>query len=176
MSWRAADTDARRMTTSGTQPPPVVQAPGEGAAIWHIDTLKTFKALGEDTGGRLVAWEELLPHLSSPPLHAHAADDEAWFVLEGELTFQIGDGAFTVTAGSFVWAPRTVPHTFRVDSSTARLLGLALPGTFDRFVRATGTPAAARTLPPPPQAPPDMAALVGAARQHGIEILGPPLT
>jgi mannose-6-phosphate isomerase-like protein (cupin superfamily) len=163
------------MSTPGAQTRPVVQAPGEGTAIWHIDTLKTFKALGEDTGGRLVAWEELLPHRSSPPLHVHGTDDEAWFVLDGELTFQVGDDTFTVTTGSFVWAPRAVPHTFRVDTPTARLLGLAVPGTFDRFVRSTGRPAAALTLPPPPEGPPDLAGLVGAAREHGIEILGPPL-
>jgi len=163
------------MTTPGTQTAPVVQAPGAGTAIWQLDTLKTFKALSEDTGGRLVAWEELLPHHSSPPMHVHAVDDEAWFVLDGELTFRVADRSFAATAGSFVWAPREVPHTFRVDSPTARLLGLALPGTFDRFVRATGRPAAALTLPPPPDGPPDMAALVAAAGEHGIEVIGPPL-
>ena len=163
------------MTAPDTQPAPVAQPPGGGTAIWHIDTLKTFKALAGDTGGRLVAWEELLPHRSSPPLHLHRADDEAWFVLEGELTFRIGDDTLAAPAGAFVWAPRGLPHTFRVDSPSARLLGLAVPGAFDEFVRATGRPAAALTLPPPPEGPPDMAALVGAARVHGIEILGPPL-
>src|SRR3712207_8793344 len=115
MSCRAAQPHAARMTTSGTPTAPVVQAPGEGTGIWHIDTLKTFKALSEDTGGRLVAWEELLPHRSSPPLHAHADEDEAWFVLDGELTFRVGDDTLVAPAGSFVWAPRAVPHTFRVD-------------------------------------------------------------
>ncbi len=158
-----------------TQTVPVVQAHGEGTAIWHLDTLKTFKALAEDTGGRLAAWEELLPHRSSPPLHVHHGDDEAWFVLDGELTFQVGDRTWNAETGTFVWAPRGLPHTFRVDSPTARLLGLAIPGGFDRFVLATGRPAEAAALPPPLDGPPDMAALVGAAREHGVEILGPPL-
>ena len=155
---------------------PVVRAPGEGTAIWHIDTLMTFKALSEETGGRLTAWEQLLPHRSSPPLHVHHEEDEAWFLLEGALTFQVADATWTAEAGSFVWAPRGLPHTFRVDSPTARMLALALPGRFDRFVQATGRPAEALTLPPPPAGPPDMAALVGAAREVGMEILGPPLT
>ena len=154
---------------------PFVTAPGEGPAIWHIDTLKTIKALGEDTGGRLTAWEEVLPHRSSPPLHVHADADEAWFVLDGTLTFRIQDDEFTADAGSFVWAPRGLPHTFRVDSPTARLLGLALPGGFDRFVVATGRPAEALTLPAPLDGPPDMDALVRAAGAHGMELLGPPL-
>ncbi len=164
------------MTTSGTQQSaPVVRGPGEGSAFWHLDTLKTFKALSEDTGGRLVAWEELLPHRSSPPLHVHHDDDEAWFVLDGTLTFQVASETWTAEPGAFVWAPRGVPHTFRVDSPTARLLALAVPGRFDRFVRATGRPAQALTLPPPPESPPDIAALVEAARTQGMEILGPPL-
>ena len=155
---------------------PVVHAPAEGTAIWHLDTLKTFKALTEETGGRLTAWEELLPQRSSPPLHVHSAEDEAWFVLDGMLTFQVAETTWTAEAGAFVWAPRGLPHTFRVDSPTARLLGLALPGGFDRFVSATGRPAEAPTLPPPPEGPPDLAALVSTAQEHGIEILGPPLT
>ena len=163
------------MTTSGTeQTAAVVRAPGEGAAIWHLDTLKTIKALSEETAGRLAAWEELLPHRSSPPLHVHRDDDEAWYVLDGSLTVQVAEATWTAGAGSFVWAPRGLPHTFRVDSPSARLLALAVPGGFDRFVRATGRPAAGATLPPP-DGPPDMAALVAAAQEHGIDILGPPL-
>lgn len=161
--------------TPPTQPAPVVTGPGEGRAIWHLDTLITFKALGADTGGRLAVWEQLLPHRSSPPLHVHHEEDEAWFVLDGELTFQVGNRSWAAVAGSFVWAPRGLAHTFRVDSPTARLLALAVPARFDEFVRATGRPARSATLPPPPEGPPDMAALVGAARQHGMDVLGPPL-
>jgi quercetin dioxygenase-like cupin family protein len=162
------------MTT--TEPSaPFVTTPGAGRAIWHLDTLKTFMALSEHTGGRLTAWEELLPHHSSPPLHVHRDADEAWLVLDGSLRFRVEDDEFTADAGSFVWAPRGRPHTYRVDSPTARVLGLALPGGFDRFVVATGRPAEALTLPPPPDGPPDIAALVAAAAEHGMEIVGPPL-
>lgn len=162
------------MTTTEQSRPFVVPS-DKGLAVWHIDTLFSFKALAEGTGGRLAAWEQLLPHRSSPPLHVHRNDDEAWFVLDGELTFQVQDATFTASAGSFVWAPRGLPHTFRVDSPTARLLGLAVPAAFDRFVRATGRPAEAATLPIPPAGPVDMPALVAAAREHGMELLGPPL-
>ncbi|TFV81303.1 cupin domain-containing protein [Blastococcus sp. CT_GayMR20] len=163
------------MTTT-EQGAPFVAGPGEGRAIWHIDNLMTFKALTDDTGGRLAAWEQLLPHRSSPPLHVHSDADEAWFVLDGTITFRVQEDEFSAEAGSFVWAPRGLAHTFRVDSPTARVLGLALPGGFDRFVLATGRPAEALTLPPPPDGPPDMGALAGAAREHGMEVLGPPLS
>jgi quercetin dioxygenase-like cupin family protein len=163
------------MTSSRTDPAPFAVPAGEGRHLWHLDTLKTFKALADDTGGRLAVWEERLPHRSSPPLHVHHEDDEAWFVLDGALTFQVAESTWTAEAGTFVWAPRGLPHTFRVDSPTARLLGLAVPGGFDRFVVATGRPAEAATLPPPPEGPPDIGALVVAAREHGMEVVGPPL-
>lgn len=161
--------------TSTQETVPLVTGPGQGRSIWHLDTLFTFKALAADTGGRLAAWEQVLPHRSSPPVHVHRTDDEAWFVLDGTVTFQVADSTWTAEAGTFVWAPRGVAHTFRVDSPTARLLGLAVPGGFDEFVLATGRPAQGLTLPPPPDGPPDMAALIAASRAHGMDVLGPPL-
>jgi quercetin dioxygenase-like cupin family protein len=176
MSVPAGPQDASAMPISRIEQfLPVLRAPGEGTALWHLDTLMTFKALSEETGGRLAVWDQLLPHRSSPPLHVHHDEDEAWIVLEGALTFQIAEATWAAEAGSFVWAPRGLPHTFRVDSPTARMIALAVPGRFDRFARATGRSAGAPTLPPPSEGPPDMAALVGAAREHGMEILGPPL-
>lgn len=163
------------MTTSRTEPTPFAVAAGDGTHMWHLDTLMTFKALADDTGGRLAVWEQQLPHGSSPPLHVHHEDDEAWFVLDGALTFQVAETTLTAETGAFVWAPRGLAHTFRVDSPSARLLVLGMPAGFDRFVAATGRPAEAVTLPPPPDGPPDIAGLVAAAREHGMDVLGPPL-
>ena len=163
------------MTTTGHDLP-FVTARDEGRAFWHLDSLMTFQALAEDTGGRLAFWEQLLPHRSSPPLHVHRDADEAWFLLDGTICFRVQDEEYVAEAGSFVWAPRGLPHTFRVDSPTARVLGLALPAGFDRFVDATGRPAEAATLPPPPDGPPDIGGLVTAAREYGIDIVGPPLS
>jgi quercetin dioxygenase-like cupin family protein len=154
---------------------PLVVPPGEGRHLWHIDNLMTFKALAADTGGQLALWEQSLPHRSSPPLHVHSREDEAWYVLEGTLTFQVGDAASEAGAGSFLWAPRGLPHTFRVDSPTARLLGIAVPAGFEEFFLATGRPAGTPTIPPPPEGPPDLAALAAAADARGMELLGPPL-
>ncbi len=171
--------DPRRMDpstiTEATGTPLAVPA-GEGRHLWHIDNLMTFKALAADTGGRLALWEQLLPHRSSPPLHVHTREDEAWYVLEGALTFQVEDRTWTAEAGSFLWAPRGLPHTFRVDSPTARLLGIAVPAGFEQFFLETGRPAQEPAIPPPPDGPPDMGALVAAAARHGSELLGPPLS
>ena len=164
------------MTASGTeQTSPVVKAPGEGLAIWHIDNLMTFKVLATDTGGRIAVWEQLLPHLSSPPMHVHHHDDEAWYVLEGSVTFQVADSTWTADAGTFVWAPRALAHTFRVDSPTARLLGIGVPAGFEQFFLETGRPAQEPSIPPPSDGLPDMGTLIAAAARFGSDVVGPPM-
>jgi mannose-6-phosphate isomerase-like protein (cupin superfamily) len=54
-----------------------------------------------DTSPRLIA-----------PLHVHHEDDEAWYVLEGTLRFRLGERELEAPAGSAVFGPRGVPHTF----------------------------------------------------------------
>ncbi len=60
----------------------------------------------------LVEWSAEVGRHWIAPLHLHHADDEAWYVLEGELGFRLGDEEVVVEAGSAVMAPRGTPHTF----------------------------------------------------------------
>lgn len=96
---------------------------------------------GEDSGGH-VAVVELTGH-GRPPLHRHDFD-EAFYVLEGELTFQLGDERSTRRAGQLAFAPRGVPHTYANRSEgPARALLVITPAGFERYFdeiagRATG--------------------------------------
>ena len=68
-----------------------------------------------------------------PPLHHHAFD-EAFYVLEGELTFQLEDEVFTRGAGELAFAPRGVPHTYaNLSGRDARMLLVCTPGGFERY-------------------------------------------
>lgn len=154
---------------------PFVTAPGEGVALWQLDGLVELKAAAAATGGRLSLFEQRLPAGSSAPLHVHHREDEAWYVLDGELLFQVDGTDLHAPAGAFIWAPRGLPHTFRVESDGARLLGIVTPGGFEEFFEATGRPAPRRTLPPPPDGPPDLGAMVAEAQRFGCDIVGPPL-
>jgi len=161
-----------------TSPPgtsPFVTGPQEGQAIWSLGVLRQVKAPAAATGGQISVSEQVLPKGSSPPLHVHHREDEAFYILEGHLTCQAGGQLLTATAGSFVWLPRDIPHTFRVDSRTARILTLCVPGGFEEFFAAIGRPAGRLTLPPPPEEPPDMEAMVGHAQAYEVEFLGPPM-
>jgi hypothetical protein len=104
----------------------------------------------------------------------HHNEDEWFYVTEGELTFWVGGEVITARAGSFVYGPRNIPHTFTVTSEEARFLLVVEPAGFEGFVRALGEPAQQLTIPPAATEPPDVARLAGLAAEHGVEILGPP--
>jgi len=73
------------------------------------------------------------PGFAGPPLHRHDFD-EAFYVLEGELTFQLDDEVFTRTAGELAFAPRNVPHTYANHSGApARALIVCTPAGFERY-------------------------------------------
>ncbi len=159
-------------------PTPYALAPEEGEALWWSTALLTVKATAEQTGGEFFLVEEHVPRGTSPPLHVHPHDDETFYVVEGELTFYLGDGqtvpsqTVPASAGSFLHIPKGYfPHAFRVDSETARFLVRTTP-RHEQFFRASAKPARSRTIPPPE--PLDMEKIRAAGAEYGVEILGPP--
>ena len=105
--------------------------------------------------------------------HRHHHEDEAWYILDGELSFWLGEEQCTATAGAFVFGPRMIEHHFRVDSAEARFLLLLTPAGFEDFTRACGSPATALTMPPPDLEVRDVERLAAAAAAHGLDILEP---
>jgi quercetin dioxygenase-like cupin family protein len=142
-------------------------------AFWFIRNLAVVQVSGTETGNAWSMVELTGPKGDMPPLHVHRREDEAFYVLEGEMTLFVGSDEITVSAGECAVAPRDVPHVYRVDSDEARWLAIASPAGFERFVVEAAVPAEARTLPPGPPAV-DPAKLAEIAAGYGIEILGPP--
>src|SRR3712207_7035133 len=82
----------RRTMPMATDPTPYALGPEEGEALWGIDgALTTVKASAEQTGGRFALVEEVGRLGEGTPLHRHPEDDETFYVLEGEMTFFLGD-------------------------------------------------------------------------------------
>ena len=160
--------------TSTAASAPIALAPGEGDPLWFFGGLTTIKAGSAQTAGRVAVTENLAPRGSGSPLHIHRREDECFFVIEGELTFWVGCVTIVAPAGSFVYGPRDIPHTFVVSSEQARFLLVVEPGGFEDFTRALGSPAERLEIPPPAGDPPDLDALVAVAAGYGIEIIGPP--
>jgi quercetin dioxygenase-like cupin family protein len=155
---------------------PIALAAGEGEAYWFFGGLITIKSAGDQTAGRVAVTENLAPRGSGSPLHVHHREDEWFYVIEGELTFWVGGEVISAPAGSFVYGPRDVPHTFVVSSEQARYLLVLEPAGFEGFIRTLGQPAPRLEIPPPadPPGPEAMEAIMRAAADHGIEIIGPP--
>jgi quercetin dioxygenase-like cupin family protein len=152
----------------------VVLKSGEGKAVWFLGNLMVVKATAGSTNGGYGLLESLVAAGASPPMHIHRREDETFWVLEGALSVTCGEETYDAPAGSYVFLPRDVPHTFRVVSPTpARLLTLLTPGGGEQFFVEAGRPAERATLPP--AGPPDLVKLKRAAQMFGAEFVGPPL-
>ena len=87
----------------------------------------------EQSGGEVAVIETAPDPGVGPPLHHHDFD-EAFYVIEGELTFQVRDELVRVQAGELAFAPRGVPHTFaNLSDAPARQLIVCTPGGFERY-------------------------------------------
>jgi mannose-6-phosphate isomerase-like protein (cupin superfamily) len=149
-----------------------------GQQLWFLDTLITVRVEHGEGRDGISLLESRAPYGDSPPLHVHHTEDEAFYVLEGELRLRAGDDELRIGAGEAALAPVGVPHTYRVESPAgARWLVATTNGDFERFVRALSRPADSDQLPAPQGMPtPEQAdALAAAAHEHGIEFVGAPL-
>jgi quercetin dioxygenase-like cupin family protein len=150
---------------------------GKGEAWWWVGVLATIKATKEQTGGQYTLVEILAPEGYPGVLHVHRQEDEGFYILEGELTFYVGDQTIKARPGSFLFGPKDVPHAFTVDSGPARLLFVLSPAGFEGLIREMGEPARSLSIPTPPEEPPDeaeMQRMAAIAARYGNEILGPP--
>ncbi len=144
----------------------------EGPAVWFLNQLAVVKATAKQTGNAFGLVELIAPVGPASPYHVHRAEDEAFYVLEGELEFISGERRMTGGPGTYMFLPRDIPHGFRVvGPSPARCLILVTPGGFEGFVVEMGQPASTLTLPAP--SAPDMDRLIKVAAKYRIEILGP---
>src|SRR5215467_1658283 len=150
------------------------RAPGEGQAVWFLRNHMTIKATAASTGGAFGLVESLVAPGFSPPLHVHHREDESFWVLEGEVSMQCGERTFRATAGSFVFLPRDVPHTFVVEGARpARMFTLLTPGGGEGVFVDGGRPAEHDGFPP--ATPPDIERLKRVSERYGAEIVGPPM-
>ncbi len=105
---------------------------------------------GERSSGRLAVIDEVVESdFAGPPLHLHPSFDEGFYVLDGELTFRVGDELVTGGRGTFAFAERGTPHTFaNLSGEPARVLIICIPAGFERYFARVAAERAG-TEPPP---------------------------
>jgi mannose-6-phosphate isomerase-like protein (cupin superfamily) len=145
---------------------------GEGEARWWFAALAEIKASAADTDGQLTIVEVTEPPGAQAPLHVHHREDEGFWILDGDVTFHVGDVTIEARAGDFALGPRDVPHRYTVGPDGCRMLFILTPAGFEGLVRDMSEPAAERTIPPASDEAPDMERVARVAQAYGCELLG----
>jgi len=113
----------------------ILLGPGAGVTVENpLGGPLTFKACGDETGGRMLAFESTAAPGEGPPLHVHANEDEVVYALEGAFRFQLDGEVMDAPMGSFMFIPRGVAHTWQnVGDEPARLLVVFAPAGMEAF-------------------------------------------
>ncbi len=154
---------------------PYALGPDDGEALWFNGALGLLRATGDQTEGRFAAFELRPRRGFAAPLHAHKSEDEFFLVLSGEVRLQHGDDVVEGEAGSFLYTPRGVGHSFHVDSDEAKLLLFFGPAGVEEFFREVATPARWFGQPPADEPMKDRETILEIMSRHGQTVLGPPL-
>ena len=125
-----------------------------------------------ETAGAYSLTEHLVTAASNPPMHVQTDEDEAFYILEGEVELEVDGHIVQATPGTFAFVARGSAHSFRVRTETARMLVICSGKPADNledFFHAMGTPSSGRVLPTP--AAPDESRLVQLCARTGIELV-----
>lgn len=147
---------------------------GSGPAYWGPGERMTFLATGNETGGAFFLAEiEVAPGGGTPP-HIHGREDEAFQVLEGSLTIQVGGNTINASAGDFAFLPRGIAHSFKnTGDGCAKALVLTTPAGLEGFFAEVFDPATDRLATPPAQSEDLIPRALAAAPKYGLELLPP---
>jgi quercetin dioxygenase-like cupin family protein len=102
---------------------PTLRKYPEGRTVAVVGDVYRFLATGEDTNGKYAMWEAIVPPGGGPPPHVHSWEEEGFYILEGEITFEIGGERLMATPGTFANMPIGTTHSFKNESDRpARML------------------------------------------------------
>jgi mannose-6-phosphate isomerase-like protein (cupin superfamily) len=148
----------------------------QGEPRWAMGSLFELLVGAESTGGGLGAALVTQPPGLATPTHIHTRESEAWFVLDGTVTYRAGSDLVMLGKGDFIYLPSGVPHAFRVTGSRPiRYLALAFPGDLLDIYTEIGVPATERRLPDGGIPPADVDAWLRLAPSFGLQVVGPPI-
>ena len=129
-----------------------------------------FLATGEETNGKYAIWEAIVPPGGGPPPHIHSREEEGFYILEGEITFRMGDERIVATPGMFANMPVGQPHGFKNESDRpAKMLISVAPAGLEKMFFEVGTPLAEGATSTGPPAKEEVEKLLAVVAQYGIE-------
>lgn len=150
---------------------------GTAPATWAMGSLYERLARPSETGGLDIAVVTQPPGIATP-LHRHTHEAEAFFMLDGTMTYRAGEATYQLAAGDFIYLPPGIPHAYRVTGSApVRFVGFAHPGGLFDLYDEIGIPAVERRLPGPDGQPMEVEIPKwnSVGPRFGLEVVGPPL-
>jgi quercetin dioxygenase-like cupin family protein len=156
----------------------VLTEPGTGRGTWAMSSLFEHLVDGADTQGTLGVALVTQPPGIATPMHRHSKEAEAFYLLEGRMTYQAGEDLFEMYDGCFIYLPRGIPHAFRIRGDRpARILALTQPAGLLSLYDEVGLPAAERRLPGEDGQPleVEIPKWVEVSPRYGLEVVGPPI-
>jgi quercetin dioxygenase-like cupin family protein len=147
---------------------------GEGDAFSAAGDVYRLLVSGRRTGDVYALHEIRVSPNNGPPPHIHSREDESFFVLEGEVDFQVGDEKITARHGTFIQGPRGIEHSFKNNTQLpARLLVFVTPAGFENFFNEFAQPIASFDSPAIPASKDEVDKLLAAGPKYGLQILSP---
>jgi quercetin dioxygenase-like cupin family protein len=151
----------------------LITLPNQGDSYWVLGDLYTFKAVGQDTNNAYALVEiSVQPNNLPPPVHSHSHEDEAYYILAGEIEFQLDGETVLAQPGTFLHVYKGQTHTFsNKSSSRAKMLVWVIPAGLERFFAEIGTPAFEDTTTAPAIGEADIAKILATVPSYGVEIM-----
>jgi quercetin dioxygenase-like cupin family protein len=152
---------------------PTIRSASEGRTIGIVGDVYRFLATGDETGGKYAMFEALVPPGGGPPPHVHSREEESFYVLEGEITFQVNGETIIARAGTFANMSIGSLHSFRnTTDKPARMIISVAPAGLEQMFFEIGQPLSPGEPARVPTAD-DIAKLLAAAPRYGVEIRVP---
>ena len=151
-----------------------LRPPAEGRTIAVVGDVYRFLATGEETNGKYAIWEAIVPPGGGPPPHVHSREEEGFYILEGEITFMIGEERLVATAGMFANMPVGTPHSFKNESNQpAKMIISIAPAGLEGMFFEFGLPLPEGSTFALPPTNAEIEKLLAIASRYGIEIKVP---
>jgi mannose-6-phosphate isomerase-like protein (cupin superfamily) len=159
------------MTTNNT---PTIRKPNEGRTIAVVGDVYRFMATSDDTNGKYATWEAIVPPGGGPPPHVHSREEESFYILEGEITFQVGEERVVATAGMFANMSVGTPHSFKNESNQpAKMIISIAPAGLEKMFFEFGVPLPEGSTSALPPTKDEIEKLLAIAPKYGIKIRVP---
>ena len=161
------------MNTASPPATPSIRSPGTGTTwVSPLGLAFAFLIDSEETDGGFSLIHVTAKQGAGPARHVHSREDEAFYLLSGEVRAMVGEAVTTLRAGDAIFLPRGVPHTYQVISAEAAFLNVIAPAGFEAFFREVsqapdrGDSADVTT---------DRQRIAALLNGYGVAVVGPPL-